>query len=271
MKYKTSDVSKILDIPIDTLRFLESKSIVKPEKNNDNNYREYEAWDINFLTEYKKFKGFEFSLHEIAEIMHQDDLECFVKRMDEKQDYYAGKQKYYTYLARRNNELRMKLKTISECIGNFRITQCPDMYYFLHRFNEQYETKDKFDGIFEKWLEYFPFIQAAVIMKQESIENRKNNNDHFWGFLIEKEYLEAFQLPLSDKVKHITSTSCLSTVICAGEKGSFSLYLLEKALEFIDKNGYELVGDVIGNLLARTHETKGYSRYIEVWIPIKKR
>ena len=73
MKYKISEVSKILNIPIDTLRYLEAKDIVNPSKNDNNKYRFYEAWDINFLTEFKKFRSFDFSVSEVKEILHSDE------------------------------------------------------------------------------------------------------------------------------------------------------------------------------------------------------
>lgn len=72
-------------------------------------------------------------------------------------------------------------------------------------------------------------------------------------------------------VKHIGSVESVYTVISAGDKGSFSLKLLEQSLAFIQEHNYELAGDVIGNLLARVHEESGYCRFIEVWLPVKKK
>lgn len=108
-------------------------------------------------------------------------------------------------------------------------------------------------------------------MQFDAVINRDTNNDYEWGFSINEKHADAFNIPLnSDKVKYIKSTQSVYTVICAGEKGSFSLKLLNKALEFIEDNGYELAGNVIGNLLARVHEANGYFRYIEVWLTVKK-
>ena len=270
LKYKISEVSNILNIPVDTLRYLESKDIVNPSKNDTNNYRFYEAWDINFLTEFKKFRSFDFSVSEVKEILHSDDLNSFMDKINERQTYFEEKFKYYTLLKEKNEQYITSLNNIKSNIGKFSFTSSPEIYYFMHRFNYKYETKDKFGGLFEIWLNYFPFIETIVEMKFNSVINRKDHNDYEWGFSIRKNYAEAFNIPLNDKITHIKSKESLYTIICAGDKGSFSLKLLDNALEFIEDNGYELAGDVIGNLLARTHETNGYFRYIEVWIPIRK-
>lgn len=271
MEYKISEVSKILNIPIDTLRFLETKDIVKPRKNDNNNYRFYEAWDINFLIEYKKFRSFDFSISEVKEILHSDNLDSFVEKINGRQEYFEEKLKYYTLLKQKNEEYISSLNNIKNKIWECSFTKHPEIYYFMNRFNYTFETKDKFGGLFENWLNYFPFIDTIVEMKLDSVINRNINNDYEWGFAIKKEYAEAFNILLNDKVKHVESVQSVYTVICAEDSGSFTLKLLDKALKFIEDNGYQLVGSVIGNLLARVHEPDGYRRYIEVWLPIEKR
>jgi Predicted transcriptional regulators len=270
LKYKISEVSKILNIPVDTLRYLETKDIVKPSKDHNNNYRFYEAWDINFLTEFKKFRSFDFSVSEVKEILHSDNLKSFTEKINGRQEYFEEKMKYYTLLKQKNEEYIKSLSNIKDNLWECSVTQHPDIYYFTHRFNDKYETKDRFEGLFEVWLDYFPFIETIVEMQLDKIINRNSNNDYKWGFSIRKDYADAFNIPLNDKVNHIESIESVYTVICAGDKGSFSLKLLDKAIEFIQNNGYQLAGNVIGNLLARVHEPNGYCRYIEVWLPVKK-
>lgn len=272
MKYKIGEVSKILNIPIDTLRYYEKKHIINPHKDNSNNYRIYESWDINFLLEYKKFRRFDFSICEIEEILYHDNLEKYTNKINGRQAYFDEKLKYYTLAKQKNQEFINSLNNINNNLWKCTFTNHPDIYYFTHRFNREYDTKDKFDGLFEIWLEYFPFVECLVEMQKNAVLNRyQNNNDYRWGFAIKKEYADAFNIPLNDKVKHVESILSVYTVICAGERGTFSLKLLDKALEFIEENGYQIAGDVTGNLLARVHDPSGYHRYIEVWLPVKNR
>lgn len=270
MKYKIGEVSKILNIPMETLRYLEKKGIVNPSKNDNNNYRFYDHWDINFLIEYKKFRSLEFSSSEIEEILHFDNLENFIDRINTQQDYIEKKLKYYTLLKQKNDEYRNSLNNIKDNLGKYMFMEHPDIYYFTHRFNYKYETKDKFEGLFEIWVNYFPFVEPLLEIKFESMIDRSNNNEYAWGFALKKEYIDAFEIPLNDKVKHVGKVQSVYTVIVAGEKGTFSLNLLDNAMKFIEDNGYKLSGNVTGNLIARTHEERGYSRYIEVWLPVKK-
>lgn len=269
MKYKVGEVSKILDIPVDTLRYLEKRDIVHPDK-DDNNYRYYDAWDINFLIEYKKFRSYDFSSAQVEEILYVDDLCRFKSRFIDKQQEIEEKIKYYTMLKKKNQEYLEALENIDDLMNSFKIDEIPELYYFTHRYNYQYETKDKFGGIFEEWMEHMPFVEPLVVMTHDSIINRREENKYKWGFSIGKEYADAFDISLTNRIVHVEKAPCVHTVVCAGERGTFSIKLLEGALEFMKVNNYRLCGDVVGRLLARVHEKTGYCRYIEIWLPIKK-
>ena len=269
MEYKIGEVSNILNIPVDTLRYYEKRNIVHPKKTT-NRYRYYDAWEINYLIECKKFRNFDFSLAEVEDILYHDNLEDFTGKIEGKQNYFEEKLKYYTLLKQKNEEYIHSLKNIKENLWQCTFTHHPEMYYFMHRYNYTYKNKDHFGELFDIWLGYFPFVESLIEIQEEAILNRDHTNDHGWGFAIRKEYAEAFNIPMNNQVKHIEKVDCVYTVICAGDKGSFSLKLLDKAMSFMEENGYQLAGTITGNLLARVHEPTGYCRYLEVWLPVTK-
>jgi len=270
MKYKIGEVSKILNIPVDTLRYLEAMKIVSPDKEDGNHYRHYEAWDINFLTEYRKYRGFDFSVADIEKILHHDDLAAFTQRIRDRQGYFENRFKHYALLKEKNLELTRTLDSLKDDLWKCSFSTRNELYYFMHRYNYKYATKDEFGGVFERWIEYFPFVESLVEIKEDAALSRETCNDYGWGFSLRKEYLEAFRIPLNATVKHLPQAECVRTIIRAGEKGSFSLRLLDKAFDFLAEHAYRLAGDITGNLLARVHSPEGYSRYIEMWIPIQK-
>ena len=69
MKYKIGDVARILGVSPDILRYYEKKGVVTPMKGENNDYRYYDAWDINFLMDCLWFKNFGFSIDQIADIV----------------------------------------------------------------------------------------------------------------------------------------------------------------------------------------------------------
>jgi hypothetical protein len=53
-RYRIGEVSKMVDVPVETIRFLEQKGLVSPEKNTGTGYRLYSVWDINLILDYKE-------------------------------------------------------------------------------------------------------------------------------------------------------------------------------------------------------------------------
>ena len=69
MRYKIGDVARILGISADLLRYYEKKGVVTPYKDAHNDYRYYDAWDINLLMDCLWFKNFGYSIEQIADMV----------------------------------------------------------------------------------------------------------------------------------------------------------------------------------------------------------
>lgn len=73
---KISDVSKMVDLPISTLRYYEKKGII-PETymvRDENNYRTYDEKIIPFIMSLKSLLSAGFSIHEIKDILSRKEL-----------------------------------------------------------------------------------------------------------------------------------------------------------------------------------------------------
>lgn len=272
MHYKIGEVSKILDIPIDTLRYFDKKGIVSPSKNTENNYRFYEPWDINFLIEYKRYRGYEFNINETKEILHKDSMEELQSRFSLKLSDIDEKIKFYMLMKKKAQKYMDNLKEIPDKLNRMQISEMPELYYFVHRYseyeNDSYQYNSELDGIFEKWIDYFPFTDTLLTIRKDDFSVRRQDNVYQCGFGLSREYIKAFQIPINNYVKQTNRQKCATTIICAGEKHTFHVELLNPLFKYIAENNYQLNGDIIGSYLARVHEGSEYLRYIEVWAPI---
>lgn len=73
--YKTRELSEILGVTRDTLRYYEEKEILKPKQNEENNYRQYDMYDIYALmvTDFYKKRG--LSINEVKELQSGSEIE----------------------------------------------------------------------------------------------------------------------------------------------------------------------------------------------------
>ena len=116
LKYKIGDVARILGISPDLLRYYEKKGVVAPEKNRENSYRYYDAWDINFLTDCLWFKNFGFSIEQVAEIVRIPSAEELSELFLGKEEELRGTIRRCELLLRRSIEHREALKRSRELL-----------------------------------------------------------------------------------------------------------------------------------------------------------
>lgn len=269
MHYKISEVSKILNIPIDTLRYYEKEGIIQPQKFENSKYRYYDAWDINFLLDYKYYRSLEFSLAEVRSIQQDDDLPAFTNRMNDQISLFLWKKKYYAMLSERYIEKFDSVNSIQQNLNQCLIKKLEDTSYFIHRYNYKYEMKDASGGLFDNWLSYYPFIENMIRVKDTEIGF--DNDEYEWGFAVQNKWKTELELLSNNHVVCVKETMVIYTIVQAGDKGSYSNSLLKHVTNYARENNLEICGDAMGFLLARVHEANGFARYIEFYIPIKEK
>jgi DNA-binding transcriptional MerR regulator len=264
--YQISEVSRIVDIPVDTLRFYEKEGVIGPKRDEYNGYRYYDAWDINYLLEYKLYRSLEFSAPEVKTILKNDNLSSRIERLDEQERYFEERQRYYTIFVERNRETLSSIHHISQNLDSFSVCQTEGRWYFRHRRGYHYNRNQAAGSLFKNWMRHYPFLDAAIVVKKENIGS--DNEDYEWGFTASDKYVKAVRLLVNAAASAIAPGKALHTVVRAGDKHSYSNALLQKASRWADEHGLVITANALGFLLARTHESDGYARYIDFYIPV---
>lgn len=271
MSYKIGEVSKILNMSVETIRYYEDKNIISPSRHQDSKYRFYETWDVFFLMDCIRYKGFNFSLKEISHIMHDETLGYYIKKIKQKKHEFEECINYYTLLCEKLDNYRSKLETVSLNQGNFWFQKTPKRYYFIctESHGDEYADIDSNNGIFTEWMNYMPLISIGYHISLHNFQI-KNNHIH-WSLFIDKRYAEICKIPINDQVMEIPDQLCLCTIVDAGEKGELSLEIFEPAIMYIEEKGFKICGDIMGELLLRVHNNEKFCRYFEMMIPIEKK
>lgn len=267
MRYKIGELSKILNIPIDTLRYFEKQGIIHPIIDENNSYRYYDAWDVNYLLEYTLYRKLEFSQSEVFEMQRKDSLEEFIQRFENRLEYFKERKRYYNDMEEMAKQKLCNTIAISEQLDQISIRKMEVMDYFIHRHNYEYDSAADTDGLFDEWMSYQPFTIAIMRINKEDLMQR--NNVYEWGFGMATHWVNHFQLKNSPRIEHIPGCDAVYTVVKTGGKGTFTHNLLDPALAYIEKHQLRITGSVFGSILARTHEPEGYSRFFEFYIPIE--
>ncbi|MDR2484947.1 MAG: MerR family transcriptional regulator [Treponema sp.] len=273
MGLRIGEVSKLLDIPVETIRFYEAENILSPSRGADSNYRIYETWDIFFLMACMKYRSLGISVRDISKIIHAESLDFLLKKIDERQKSIHAEIQYNTLLCEKIEQYRLSLETARINEGNFWFKMIPEHLYFII-IKSQGDQYDDFDmansSLFTKWVRFFPFVESTEHISLKDIPRRDRMNRHQWSLTVEKKYAGILKIPVNDSVQSCPPQLCLCTIVDAGKKGDLSLKLLDPAMEYLQKNEYKVSGDIVGKILVRIHEGASFHRYIEIQIPVKK-
>ena len=85
MKYSIGEIAKMLGISIVAVRNYEKCGLIEPLRNEQNNYREYNAIDLNLIRRARSYMSYGFSLNEATEILKNEDLSGLAEALKDKE------------------------------------------------------------------------------------------------------------------------------------------------------------------------------------------
>lgn len=263
MKYSIGDVSKILHVSKEMIRYYEKQGALKPTRIEDNNYRTYSTMDIFFLMEMIRYQSFGLTIKEVTELVQDHYMDHYADHLER---YYQQLQKeiaYKSLLKERVKEMSMRARTSQLNLGKYWFKEIPSMelIFLCTESNEDYDkislSEEVRESLFQE--EHFTFFESVAMF-----EEQKNT----WWYGINQQYAEA--LPLNyDYGRTLEQKLCLCTMIDMGEVGAFSRSMLEPVMEYAEKNGYVIDGMIRGMIVCRGYESGTFQRILELQVPIK--
>ncbi len=276
MKYKIGDISKVLGISPDLVRYYEKKGVVTPTKNKHNDYRYYETRDANFLIDCLFYKNFGFSIEETSDLVRNCSMEEISHRFGSNERQLEAAIRHNQLLLRRSQEYRNAVARIPEHLHQCTFSNRPACIYYINRHNQNFNTEPSMNRVTQQWLKYLPFSKRSFIVPKEELLHPTQEDSFQWGFSLSEEYAAILGASAEPPVLRIPALRCVYTIFSSPES-SFSPRYLDYAMDFIRAQGLTLCGDAYGNLLISSYEagplaispgTPQITGYFEAWLPV---
>lgn len=269
MRYKIGDVAKILGISPELLRYYQRKGVVTPATDENNNYRYYDAWDINFLIDCLWFKNYGFGIEQTARLVSDSSYEDVMAAMHARRDEIADDLRRRQLLLDRAEEYFAAMERTRTQLGKCDLVYSPASCRYFNRRNYDYENIDELQELSLQWLKFMPFVSRCFEIKREALEG--DAMDYSWGYSIDIELVEKLGVPLVPPVQRLPSVPCVHTVFTSSGKTEFSPRRMDFVMDFIRENGLSIAGDARGNLICSVMEDGRLTGYFEVWLPVEPR
>ena len=269
MKYKIGDVARILGISTDLLRYYEKKGVVKPEKNAHNDYRYYDAWDINFLVDCLWFKNYGFSIEQIADMVRIPGADRLEELFLRKEEELRATIHRCQLLLQRSEEHRADLRKAEEQLGVCDVAESPALLRYLNRTGGEYQRGADEEAMARRWLSVMPFNRRCFVVGGDV--RTSSRHQCRWGFSLRQDYAEQLGFEAEDGVECVPAQRCVRTVFkSSGGREGFAPKLLSYAVDYAEEQGLRLCGPVHGVLLASVMEGNKLTGYFEAWLPVEE-
>lgn len=263
MFYSIGDVSKILNVSKEMIRYYEKQGALKPARKENNNYRSYSTMDIFFLMEMIRYQALGLTTTEINQLLNNNYMQSYSDCLS---NYHKKLEKEITFklvLKDRIKEMADRAKTSQLNINHYWFKNVDEHeYVFLCKgkddcYGEIELTKENRNIMFAG--QNFTFFESMVIFNEE---------DENWVYAINTNYKETLNIEMSDAIKQ-KSQLCICTMIDMSEVGCFNRKLLEPILKYIEEHQMTIVDKIRGIIICRGYQNNKYQRIIEIQIPIK--
>lgn len=264
-KYKINEVSKILDIPTDSIRYYENLGIITPERDPNNGYRYFSTADLNLLLTYKKYRSNEFSIKDIENIMHHYEMSDYIDIMEARLREVKEKVAWYSALQKKMEGYVARIRDLPNYLGRFTIIEQDPFYYFIYSKNGKYVPASFFGELYKHWRDYYVFIQDIRLLDNRFL---KAYGEQKRGFMLRKKWSDLLSISVeSEKILFCDKRKAIYTIIEAKDKEQYSEQIYNIAKQ-VRASGYEIAGDIMTGSLVKTHVDQTLYGYYEAWVPI---
>ena len=265
MEYSIGEVSALLNISRDMIRYYEKQGAVKSCRNADNNYRVYDSMEVFWLMEAMQHKSWGIPIHEIADIRNHEytsNTRSFIHKEALKLSEEAV---YKKLLSQRLEEVESYMLLGMQNIGNFWVEHTKAQYrcHLVRSRGDEYDrinlSQEASRYIFSERMH--PFFDSGLTAGEEHVD---------WEMTIRKKYVDMLGGPVPEAFSEIQEGLCLCTNVDIGEIGEFDPGQFHVLKKYASSHGYIPVAGsrIRGILLGRGTEKESFHRVVKLFLPI---
>jgi len=267
-KFLIGEISKFFNISTDTLRYYEKIDLFKPDHDEYNHYRYYDIKSFLKLSRILFFKSLDISLEDIREYMKHKNIGNLLNLLNKKEEEIDKKIKRLVNLQKKIQNKRELLESIDKEVGKITVKKIPERVgLFLDMSSE--EKREEIVEAFkmnEKYLKFSSCLIEGQVYTSISKENIENKIFNQFRYFIE---ILSFDENVVHRFKVVKENDYACITFVGPYREMQANY--EKLINWIDENGYKVIGDSIEKNIVDYDYSDSENEYIsEIQIPIGK-
>ncbi len=261
-RYKIGEVSDIIGVSPESIRYYERLHLIKPEKNPISGYRYYSAWDINMLMKARSYRQQGFAINEVVEIMKDFNPAKTVEMLSEKEEKLTREvaEKLKLLMQVRTDQVLLR-DAISDC-NEIKFEYRPAMHFLQTQVG--YDMVASHRDLFGRWIQDY----AAYVLPG-GVYHGPDANDVAYGLFVEDSKLSDVSFKNEPELQALPSLFCLTTSFFSGSDVELKCDSFRFAFDYIEERGLEVIGEPVSRIvmMARSGES-AYRSLHKLWIPV---
>lgn len=176
-QYKIGEISALLGISPETLRFYEKRGLLQPEKSPHNGYRSYSQNDLYRLLDIIFYRRLDLGLDDIRHLLTTDDLTAITQLLAEQQEALEQKIALETLTLKKLETVRRSWQQIPKLLGRFVCQALPPAYILLEN-QPAGDTLQRFSILSQEHLELSQFLEPLVLCADHWQRTGSMADDH---------------------------------------------------------------------------------------------
>lgn len=277
MKYKTSDLSNMLNVSANTIRRFAEKGFLSPQRNDDNQYRYFENSDVEKIAYISKYRKIGFGHEEIADIFESDlmgSCDIYEAKLKELEQEIL-RLKYLKHMVMDDIGLMQR----SREYGNaFLEKDCVPLHFVSYKEDRKMRKHRDVTKEVHRFLYEFPMIKYIYIVRKDDLLNRRMRYEE--AIAIRTNLVEHLNLDMSNEVieyypKHFSIMRVVRLPMdfmneSTGKIEEVKTLLYDNFFSYMNEKGYTLAGDAVGVKIGYFKEQGEEVQYVLFSMPVHK-
>lgn len=274
MKYKISDLARLLDVSTNTVRRYEEKGYIQADRDESSGYRYYDDDSIFGIINAKLLRKYGFKHEELNEMKQYDiyqDIAAYEKRMQDMDEQIA----YMTYLRHRIKDDCLLMKKAAE-LQTLYEKDCVEQIYVLYKEGEKLLLEPERLQKIHEFLYDSPEVQHIYMIPKEELDN--GNFILCSGWAVKAVHMEKYNMTENEYTRrYLKKPSVMGIVKLPASLEKLWEYsgeelknlLLGKHLQYLQEHHMEIAGDIMGVVITKAVENGRDIIYLLMSIPVE--
>ncbi len=276
MKYKISELAKLLNVSTNTVRRYERYGHIKSERDQNNTYRYYNKGALTRLMTVRALRKYGFGHTDIIK-MKDYSIQGLIEHYQVQDQNMEDQIAYLTHLRQRLRDDLILLEKTNSTYQNLYIRDCIAYSYVLYQSGKELLLEENRIKKIHEYLYLAPKVQMIYVIKKQDLECEEIAIHMGWAVKVsdlnqfnieENEYTERYPTR-----KTLMSLEKLPVNIDKINKNTYKYrkHIFQEPLSYMREHNLRVDGDLLGVKIATIVENNEELEYVLFNIPIAEK